>query len=211
MKIDAAWHEAHTLRDGSRLVLRLLRPTDGEGLREGFSRLSSEARYRRFMTHLPALTDEMTSYLTEVDGERHLAIAAVVESADLKSEAGVGVARYVRLPDEPDVAEAAVTVVDDFHGRGVGKLLLTTLVRAAAERDIRKFRAEVLPENVAVQGLLASVGAVERERTTDSVIFDIPIPAEGDEGRWQGMFLLLRHAASSMALVFRHWWFGRAP
>jgi GNAT superfamily N-acetyltransferase len=210
--IDGTWEERHTLPDGTEVLLRALRPDDAEALRSGFQRLSPESRYRRFLSMLPALSDEMVRYLTEVDGERHVAVVAAVVSPDLKSEEGVAVARYVRLPGEPDVAEAAVTVVDDFQGKGLGKLLLSTLVRDAADRGIQKFRAEVLPSNVAVQGLLTSVDAIERERTSDSVIYDIPIP-HGDEHelRWKALFELLKHAASSVALVFRHWWFERHP
>jgi len=206
----ATWEERHTLPCGTTVLLRPLRPDDAEALKAGFSRLSPTSRYRRFLSPLPALSDEMVRYLTAVDGDRHLAIVATIESPDLKSEEGVAVARYVKLPDEPEVAEAAITVIDEYQGKGIGKLMLTTLVRVAAERGVAKFRAEVLPSNTAVQALLASVGAVERERTSDCLIYDIPIPSGEDGDRhWHGLFGLLKHAASSVALVFRHWWFPR--
>ena len=209
--IDPSWEERHALPDGTEVLLRLLRPGDADALRAGFQRLSPESRYRRFLSMLPALSEEMVRYLTEIDGERHVAVVAGIVSPDLKSEEGIAVARYIRLPDEPDVAEAAVTVIDDFQGKGLGKLLLATLVRLAAGEGIRMFRAEVLPSNTAVQGLLASVGAVERERSQESVTYDIPIPHGDDphEPRWRALFDLLKHAAASFALVFRHGWFGR--
>ncbi|MCS6898542.1 MAG: GNAT family N-acetyltransferase [Myxococcales bacterium] len=209
--IDLSWEEHHTLPDGTEVLLRLLCPTDADALRVGFQRLSPESRYRRFLSVLPALSDEMVRYLTETDGECHVAIVAGIVSPDLKSEEGIAVARYIRLPDEPDVAEAAVTVIDDFQGKGLGKLLLTTLVRLASGEGIRMFRAEVLPSNTAVQKLLASVGAIERERTQESVTYDIPIPqGEGShEHRWQALFDLLKHAAASLTLVFRHEWSSR--
>jgi RimJ/RimL family protein N-acetyltransferase len=209
--IDADWEELRTLPDGTHLLLRALRPSDADALRAGFERLSPESRYRRFLTVLPSLSERMLRYLTEVDGNNHFAIVAGFVSPDLKTEEGAGVARFVRLPDDPDVAEAAVTVVDAFQGKGIGKILLSTLVRAAAQRGIRKFRAEVLPSNLAIQRLLASIGAVERERSDEFVVYDIPIPASDDEhdDRLPPLFELLRHAASSVALVFRHWWFGR--
>lgn len=206
--ISAGWEERISLRDGTPVLLRLLRPSDAEALREGFDQLSPSSRYRRFMTAQPALSDEMVRYLTTVDGENHLAIVAGLESPDLKSERGVAVARFVRLQNEPDVAEAAVTVIDEFQGRGLGKVLLTTLVRAAIGRGIRKFRAEVLPSNTAVQALLASVGAVEVERAHDYVLYDIPIPSddEASEPRWVALFELLRHAAESVVLAFQQGW-----
>jgi GNAT superfamily N-acetyltransferase len=38
--------------------------------------------------------------------------------------AGLGIARYVRHVSRPDAAEVAVTVIDDWQGRGLGTLLL---------------------------------------------------------------------------------------
>ncbi|RYE90679.1 MAG: N-acetyltransferase [Myxococcales bacterium] len=209
--IDATWEQRHTLADGTSLLLRPLRPGDAEALREGYEQLSSSSRYRRFLGSMPALSDEMLAYLTRVDGDAHVAIVAALESPDLKTERGIGVGRFVRLPGEPTVAEAALTVSDSFHGRGVGKLLLSALVLIAADHGIRNFRAEVLADNTAVLALLASVGAVERPAPAgeDGLrAFDIPIPGagEGGEPRWQALYVLLRHAAVSVSQVFRQWW-----
>src|SRR5437667_11458151 len=115
MRTGPDFSEEHTLSDGTRVTLRHIRPSDADGLRDGFSRLSRESRYRRFFSGKTELSSEMLHYLTEVDGVDHVAIVAVGVSPDLKSEAGYGVARFVRREDDPDVAEAALTVVDDMQ------------------------------------------------------------------------------------------------
>lgn len=208
--IDATWERRHTLADGTSLLLRPLRPSDAEALRQGYEQLSSSSRYRRFLGAVPALSDEMLRYLTSVDGDSHVAIIAALESPDLKTERGIGVGRFVRLPGEPSVAETAITVSDAFQGKGVGKLLLSALVLIAADHGIRSFRAEVLADNTAVLALLASVGAVEHPAPLEGGLraFDIPIPGadDGGEPRWQALYELLRHAASSVSQVFRQWW-----
>ena len=48
-------------------------------------------------------------------------------------EVPLGVARFVRR-DEPGTAEVAVTVVDDWQGRGVATALLERLTSAPAPR-----------------------------------------------------------------------------
>src|SRR2546423_7093751 len=107
------------LADGTRFFVRHIRPDDAAMIRDGFERLSPAARYRRFFGGMSELSDDALKYLTVGDGKDHVALVAGQESPDLKTERGFGVARFIRMPDEPQVAEAAVTVVDDMQRRGL--------------------------------------------------------------------------------------------
>ena len=147
------YSERRSLADGTDVVLRLVRPGDSALLVRGFERLSPESRYRRFLTYKKALSDDEILYFTHVDGMKHFAIGAVVERAD-GSEEGVGIARFVRLADNPLAAEAALTVVDDYQDKGLGQLLLERLFSAAAERGLRELHFIVLPSNGRALALL---------------------------------------------------------
>jgi GNAT superfamily N-acetyltransferase len=153
MFFDADYLERATLRDGSEVVLRLVQPDDKQLLREGFARMSSESRYRRFFTPKTELSADELRYLTEVDQRTHVAIGAA--SADLSR--GLGVARCIALPDEPGSAEAALAVTDDVQGRGLGSLLLQRLVAAARERGIERFVFEMLGANTAMAELVRAL------------------------------------------------------
>ena len=109
-----------TLRDGARIRVRQGHSEDRELLLRGFQRLSEESRYRRFLAPMPELTDSMVDYLVDLDHHDHEAILAL----DEETGEGIGVARYVRDSSRPDRAEVAVTVIDDWQGRGVGTILL---------------------------------------------------------------------------------------
>ena len=166
------------LRDGTRIVVRPVLPEDKDRLREGFARLSAESRYRRFLTALDELSDEQVRYLTEVDYVDHMAWVALDPSRP--DQPGVGVARYVRLPDEPAVAEAAVTVLDQYQGRGVGTVLLRLLAGTALEHGIHCFRGYVLATNDPMVEILHDLGAtVAREGALLRV--DVPIPATPED------------------------------
>jgi len=112
------------------------------------------------------------------------------------------VARFVRLVDEPEVAEAAVTVVDSAQGKGLGRALLEVLAGAAKERDVRAFRGEVLRTNVAMRGLLEEAGAVVKKDEGETLVFDAPLDEEGVLPMSTGHRLrrLLRAAAKVLAL-----------
>ena len=153
------WQTRARLRDGGEIVIRPIRPADREGLRAGYHAASARTRYLRFMTVSGELSEAALTYLTAVDQKDHVALVAIVVSPDDGAERGVGVARFVRLPLEPNVAEAAVTVVDEAQRRGVGRALAFELARAARVRGIDTLRAEVLDGNEVMRTILRSVGA----------------------------------------------------
>lgn len=143
--------------DGIRLRLRLLRPEDRDRLHEGFLRLSPESRYRRFFTAKDELSDAELRYLTEIDGEDHFCLVLGEIDQDGQEVAGVGIARFVRITAEPEVAEPALAVLDAMQGHGLGRLLMLRLIAAATERGVRQFRSEFLATNSAVRKLFSTV------------------------------------------------------
>src|ERR1700704_1191416 len=88
------------------IEIRPIEPDDKEALASGFDRLSERSRYRRFLSPRGPLTAAELRYFTEVDHRNHEALVAV----DRDTGEGVGVARFVRSPDDDKVAEMAVAV-----------------------------------------------------------------------------------------------------
>lgn len=146
-----------TLRDGSHALIRPIHPDDKAALADGLERLSPESRYRRFLRPVTSLNERELKYLTEVDYTNHFAWVAV--DPDSPGHPGLGVARYVRDPKDPEVAEAAVAVVDDHQGVGLGSMLLQFLVASAIANGIRTFRGWVLGDNVEILRPLERIGA----------------------------------------------------
>ena len=140
------------LDNGTRVTIRPIRPDDKELLARGHGRLSADTVYRRFLGPKPVLSGSELRYLTEVDGRDHVALVA--ESPTQPVRRFVGVARFVRLQDEPDAAEAAIVVADDWQGRGVGSLLARELARRARGLGIRRFTATIASDNRPAQRLM---------------------------------------------------------
>jgi ribosomal protein S18 acetylase RimI-like enzyme len=167
--------ERAVLRDGTQVQLRLVGPDDKELLRAGFDRLSPESRYARFLAPKTSLSDDELRYLCEIDHESHFALGALRDGeAGSPAPMGLGIARFIRLPDPPDTAEAAITVADEAQHQGLGKLLFLRLVAAAAERGIERFRCEVLGSNTGMAGLLAQI-APDRSIEVGSGVMSIEI------------------------------------
>lgn len=178
MNFTSAYVERCFLRDGTSVLLRLLAPEDRLLLKRGFDRLSPESRYARFLVPKPRLTDEELRYFCEIDQEHHFALGAIREDGDgAGNPIGLGIARFIKLKDDPAIAEAAVAVADEAHHLGLGRLLFERLVAAAAERGVQRFRCEVLGTNTSMQNLLrriSPVRAIEVESGVMRIDFELP-------------------------------------
>ena len=158
------------LHDGSKVVIRPVRPTDAPLLADGFARLSARSRQMRFLTGKDELTQAELGYFTQVNHHDHEALAAL--NADGR---GVGIARYVRDAGDPQAAEIAVTIADDWQGRGLGTVLLAQLTRRARCEGIGRFTALVSADNAAMAGLLRNVRAELVDRGPGTVEYEITL------------------------------------
>lgn len=162
------------LTDGRTVLVRAVQPTDAPLLREGFANLSVESRHRRFLGARKALSDAEIAYLCSPDGDKHVAIGAALLEDDREIPAGV--ARFIRLDDDPTTAEAAVTIVDDFQRLGLGKILLTRLVRAAREIGVERFEFTMLEGNDPMLRLVESLGATIQREDSVEIRARLPLP-----------------------------------
>jgi len=145
------------LRDGTPVLIRPIVSTDKALLVEGLSRLSAESVYRRFLTFKARLNERQLQYFTDIDYNDHMAWIAVDPTEGAHS--CLGVARYIRLRDDPTKAEVAVAVVDSHQGRGLGTLLLSRLWRSALAAGIEVFVAYLLGENGRLLRVLGELNA----------------------------------------------------
>lgn len=201
MRYSNAYQENRTLDDGSRLVLRMVRPSDKAAFREGLTRLSERTRYQRFMAPKNEFTETELEFLTEVDGDTHLAIVAGLERSGDDPE-GIGVARIVRMDDDPQTGELGIVVADAWQHHGIGRLLLERIVAAASERGVRRIRAQVLADNRQVLGLLKDY-IVDSQVTADHGVLTVefPLPEQNPADVVDDLLVLIRALAQSVAIT----------
>ncbi len=164
------------LRDGRRVLVRPISPEDRERLRAGVHQLSAASRYHRFHAAVSELSPEQLRYLTEIDHVNHVAWIALDPA--IPGEPAAGVARCIRLPEDPDVAEVAITVLDAYQGQGLGSLLLGLLSQSAAAQGVVTFRAYVLEDNAAMLRIFHDLGAAVGPADAGVYRLDIPVPED---------------------------------
>ncbi|HEY4607145.1 MAG TPA: GNAT family N-acetyltransferase [Acidimicrobiia bacterium] len=137
------------LRDGTVVELRPISPEDRTLLIEGLRQLSMESRFARFGSGISSLSEAELRYLTEIDQVTHVAWGATVGG----EPAGVG--RYIVGQDGR--ADIAITVVDRFQHRGLGRLLFDALVASARASGVDSFSFSIEPWNRGVLRMLPGV------------------------------------------------------
>jgi GNAT superfamily N-acetyltransferase len=136
------------------VAVRAVTSDDKEAIRSAFQRLSPESRYRRFLSLAETLSDGQLRYLTELDHHDHEALIAY----EPETRNGIAVARFVRSPADPRIAEAAVVVGDAWQGKGLGTALSALLAQRAREEGIERFDATLLAGNDQMLHVIDSLG-----------------------------------------------------
>jgi len=155
------YFRSEALRDGTRVLIRAIRPEDKPLLLKHFHSLSERSIYYRFFGHKRSLEQADLRGLTELDFVNHVGLAATIETEG--AERFIGVGRYLR--DHGAVAaEVAFAVLDEFQGRGIGTLLLHHLAQIARRHGIKNFAAFVMGDNHQMLEVFANSGFRTRDR-----------------------------------------------
>ncbi len=161
------------LKDGATALIRTVDPCDKKCISDGLTQLSARSRHMRFFTPINKFSESQLTYLTDVDNVNHVVIAAT--EIAVEDPAGIGLARYIRLKQEPDVAEFAITVADEHQGNGAGAILLDLLIDHAKENSIRILRGYVLKSNKQMIRLLEHHNAKQITDEEESLRYDLYI------------------------------------
>jgi RimJ/RimL family protein N-acetyltransferase len=140
------------LRDGRRVLIRPILPSDAPELAEAFKTANAGTLRRRFLGAPPRVTPALLARLTTMDYVRRFALVAI----DPATGRGVAIARYE--PSGDGIAEIAVVVAPAWQRAGLASVLTQLLAQAAADRDIHTFTATYLAENRPIAALVRDAG-----------------------------------------------------
>jgi acetyltransferase len=144
------------LADGTRFLLRPIRPEDAEMEQRFVAELSPESRYFRFMSALERLSPDMLARFTQIDYDREMAFVAIALDGDREAEE-MGVARYTTDADETG-CEFALVIGERWRNRGLASRLLGMLMECARRRGLTHIHGEVLATNAGMLRLMRKLG-----------------------------------------------------
>jgi len=164
--------ETH-LNDGIPVRIRPVSRDDEQRLKDGIARLSPQSRYLRFFSGMREAPPQVIKALITVDGHDHIAWGAL--RTDLPDTPALGVVHAFRDKDNPETAEFSVAVIDEYHGRGLARLLSAVLLLDCQREGLAHLAVNILPENRPAITLARSLGAHRTGHSGSVSEFDITI------------------------------------
>jgi len=150
----------HTLRDGTKVTIRPIRPED-EPLMAAFNgTLSERSVYLRYLQVLnlnQRTQHDRLARLSFIDYDREMALVAEKMNERTGQPEVVGVARMTKMRNRP-VGEYGMIVSDRYQGQGIGKRLLRRMIEVAKAEKLERIVGIVLPENTEMIRLLEKYG-----------------------------------------------------
>ncbi|MFG0252297.1 MAG: GNAT family N-acetyltransferase [Phycisphaerales bacterium JB038] len=169
------------LRDGRKLKVRPIEPTDAEMLKDLFYSLSPETVMHRFMHSLKRLPADQLRRFVTLDYAENLALAAIDRDSD-DVEQIISVARYGVDP-ATNAAEVAFVVREAWQGQGIAKHIFKELIRIGREKGIRRFTADVMAGNHAMINLFHTCAIGPVKTTLQEGLFHLSFEVNPDRSQ----------------------------
>jgi RimJ/RimL family protein N-acetyltransferase len=160
------------------LTVRSVRATDKSALSDLFNRLSSRSRHYRFLGLKKRLSPRELENLTDIDHVEREALALVGPDGRF-----IAVARYGPVSDDPNAAEVALTVADEWQGHGIGSALASLLIAQARRNRIVRLQAMTLAENYPSRKLLRRLGFTVSRVDGDVMSLEMQLVVLPTDGR----------------------------
>jgi RimJ/RimL family protein N-acetyltransferase len=148
----------HELADGTRVRLRLTRPSDAALVRDFLERLSPDTRTRRFLAPMPVVPESTIRHFTFYDPRERVTLAATKPVDGTECIVGLADAAFL----ETGLAEIGIVVADDHQGAGLGACLSEAIASLAIKRGATHLKAHMLPGNAPMLRLFERLGRTVR-------------------------------------------------
>jgi acetyltransferase len=161
---------------GRQLLLRPIRPEDETTLNDLLCSLEAEDSRMRFFGTMRKLPRSQLARFTQIDYDREMSLVAIERGSD-GVEHSLGEVRAVTDPDNL-VAEFAIVVRSELKGKGLGRLLLESMIDYLRKRGTAELRGETMTGNLRMIHLAQDL-AFEVKAGADISTVDLRLPLRG--------------------------------
>lgn len=170
LAINTVPHLHYTI-DNHDITIRPMRPEDTKLEEDFVNNLSATTKYFRFMEGIGKLSPAMLHQLCDIDGKHAMAFIATIK--DESGEKQIGVGRYASGKLETDSeleSELALAIADDWHHKGIDKLIMQPLIEYAKNNGIKRLYALEFAENIAMKKIAKELGMTAKVDPEDTTL-----------------------------------------
>ena len=149
----AALVDHDVLPDGTRVLMRPLRPEDAALYPDFIAHVAPDDSRLRFFSTIRELSQERIAQLTTLDYARAMAFIAIDEANGIM----LGVVR-LHLDTDSRAGEYAVIVRSALKGHGLGWLLMQRMIAYARAIGLTQVHGQVLAENTTMLRMCSELG-----------------------------------------------------
>jgi acetyltransferase len=149
----AEWERHVTLRDGTAILVRPIRPEDERLYGTFFAGVTDQDLRLRFFAPVKDFSHAFIARFTQIDYARAMAFIAIEE----RTGQLLGVVR-LHANATYDRGEYAILVRSDLKGRGLGWLLMQTIIDYARAEGLRAIEGQVLRDNTTMMAMCQELG-----------------------------------------------------
>lgn len=146
-------------REGREFNIRRISESDRNEIINGFESISSETRYKRFLTYKKSLSESEVNFFSHPDFVNHFAYG--IQEIEENKKIPFGISRFVRDQDNPDQAEFAIALSDKYQGMKLGLELMRFTVKEAKKNGIKILYGITLSDNKTILNLMKKFGEVK--------------------------------------------------
>ncbi|HEY6511470.1 MAG TPA: GNAT family protein [Burkholderiaceae bacterium] len=167
---DAAFSQDVTLRNGTPVVIRVVRPDDRDRIVAAFNKLEPGTIYTRYFSYRKEIPASTLDRIADIDFVQLAGLVATIGTGAEETIIGNAIYAGIPAPDGAKVAEVAFMIEEDYQGQGLASRMLAALTVLARRHGIVRFEAEVLAGNSPMLGVFQRCGLPLRRRSEDGVV-----------------------------------------
>ena len=135
-----------TLKDGTEVTLRPIKPEDEPLWQEMFDSFSQETVRYRFFRVIKETPHKMRTRYCNIDYDREIGIVAEIKQKGKRRF--LGVTRIIADPGSDEEAEFALVVSDEWQRQGLGAEFIDYTLEIARKKGFKKIYGPVLKDNI---------------------------------------------------------------
>jgi len=163
---------AWTLKDGTHVLVRPIRPEDEPMLVRFHETLSARTVFMRYL-HIIKLSQrvahERLTRICFIDFDREMALVVEHKDPENGEPQIIAVGRLKKVHATRD-AEFAILITDEFQARGLGSELLRRLIEIGRDERLHRITADILPDNLPMQRVCENLGFQLSRSVEDPVV-----------------------------------------